>query len=137
MADNLTPEQRRKTMSAIKSQDTKAELALRRRLWAKGFRYRIHYSIEGRPDIAFPSKKIAVFVDGCFWHKCPECFSCPKSNESYWIPKLDRNAERAEEVNASLESEGWRVLRFFECRIKKNLEGVVDIISAEIEDRLF
>jgi len=137
MADNLTPEQRKKSMSAIKSKNTKAELALRKRLWSQGLRYRIHYNVEGRPDIAFPSKKIAVFVDGCFWHKCPDCFSCPKTNEAYWIPKLNRNVERAEEVNAVLEAEGWKVLRFYECRIKKDLEGVVNIISAEIKKKLF
>lgn len=132
MADNLTPEQRKKSMSAIKSKNTKAELALRKQLWAEGFRYRIHYNVEGSPDIAFPSKKIAVFVDGCFWHKCPDCFSCPKSNESYWIPKLNRNVGRALEVNRKLESEGWTVLRFYECRIKKDLKSILNEIKSNL-----
>ena len=132
MADNLTPEQRKKSMSAIRSKNTQAELALRKGLWAEGIRYRIHYTVPGKPDIAFPSKKLAVFVDGCFWHKCPDCFSEPKTNEAYWIPKLNRNVERALEVNRKLESEGWTVLRFYECRIKKDLKSILNEIKSNL-----
>ena len=70
MVDKISKEKRSKIMSAIRSKDTKPELSLRRALWAQGLRYRIHYGKE-KIDIAFPSKKVAVFVDGCFWHRCP------------------------------------------------------------------
>lgn len=133
MVDNLTPEQRSLNMSRIKSKDTQPELLLRRALWSKGLRYRVQYKSEGTPDIAFPKKKVAVFVDGCFWHKCPSCFKEPKSNKKYWKPKLERNLERAKEVNKILESQGWKVLRFYECRIKKDLEGILDEIRKSFE----
>lgn len=93
MVDKISPENRSKLMSAIRSKNTKPEISLRKALWAKDLRFRKHYGIE-KIDIAFPSKKIAVFVDGCFWHGCPLHSHIPKSNQSYWKPKLTKNIER-------------------------------------------
>ena len=110
---------RSKLMSRIKSKDTSPEMALRKALWHSGARYRVQYGKE-RIDIAFPGKKVAVFVDGCFWHSCPIHGHIPKSNIGYWKPKLGRNIERATEKDSRLEGSGWKVLHFWEHDAKKN-----------------
>ena len=85
MTDKHTKEQRSKNMKAVKSKNTKQELKLSRILWKNGFRYKIHpKEIFGKPDIVFTKYKIAIFVDGCFWHKCPQCFKLPASNVEFW-----------------------------------------------------
>jgi DNA mismatch endonuclease, patch repair protein len=99
--------------------DTKPELALRAALFAMGYRYRKDLRLDlparrVRPDIAFTSRRVAVFVDGCFWHACPEHGSQPKSNEWYWSPKLTRNVERDRAADAALAQAGWTVLRLWE-----------------------
>jgi DNA mismatch endonuclease (patch repair protein) len=106
-------------MKANRRTDTKPELALRGALHALGYRYRKDYRLDlslrrVRPDIAFTSRKVAVFVDGCFWHACPEHGSAPKSNEWYWSPKLAKNVERDRAVDAALEGAGWTVVRLWE-----------------------
>ena len=95
--------------------DTKPELALRAALFAMGYRYRKDLRLDlplrrVRPDIAFTSRRVAVFVDGCFWHACPEHGSKPKSNEWYWSPKLTKNVERDRAVDDALAEAGWTVL---------------------------
>lgn len=102
---NETPEQRRRTMKAVRSRDTKPEMVVRRFLHAKGLRYRLHErDLPGSPDIIFPGKKLVVFVHGCFWHQHPGCpaSSRPKTNTEYWDKKLDRNVERDFSVIESL-----------------------------------
>jgi DNA mismatch endonuclease, patch repair protein len=99
--------------------DTKPELALRAALFAMGYRYRKDLRLDlparrVRPDIAFTSRRVAVFVDGCFWHACPEHGSKPKSNEWYWSPKLTRNVERDRAADAALAQAGWTVIRLWE-----------------------
>lgn len=100
--------------------DTKPEVALRSELHRRGLRFRKDHPIrvEGRrpirPDVVFTRARVAVFVDGCFWHGCPEHQVVPKSNPGYWIPKLRRNTERDCEADAALEADGWTVLRFWE-----------------------
>jgi DNA mismatch endonuclease (patch repair protein) len=99
--DNLTIEQRKKNMRNIKSKDTKPELLLRKALWSKGIRYRLHgKDIFGKPDIYIKSKKIAIFVDSDFWHGklYKEGKAIPKSNQEYWISKLERNIERDKKI---------------------------------------
>lgn len=134
--DNLTPEQRKKNMQNIKSKDTKPELLLRKALWNQGIRYRLHgKTIFGKPDIYIKSKKIAIFVDSDFWHGrlYLEGRSIPKSNQDYWIPKLERNIERDKLVNQTLEKQGWVVLRFWESEIKKEIEKCIYIIKSKID----
>jgi DNA mismatch endonuclease, patch repair protein len=99
--------------------DTKPELALRAALHALGYRYRKDFRLDlplrrVRPDIAFTSRKVAVFVDGCFWHACPDHGSKPKNNDWYWSPKLAKNVERDRAADAALAQAGWTVVRLWE-----------------------
>ena len=127
--DVLSREQRHRTMSRIRAQDTKAELLLRKALWKRGYRYRKNYAaLPGKPDIALTRQKIAIFVDGDFWHARGHR-DCPgeqvESNKGYWQKKLGRNVERDKDVTDILTEEGWLVLRFWETDIKSDLEGCV------------
>ncbi|MFY9865754.1 MAG: very short patch repair endonuclease [Trebonia sp.] len=106
-------------MKANRRADTKPELALRSALHALGYRYRKDFRLDlparrVRPDIAFTARKVAVFVDGCFWHACPDHGSQPKNNEWYWSPKLARNVERDRAADAALAQAGWIVVRLWE-----------------------
>jgi DNA mismatch endonuclease (patch repair protein) len=99
--------------------DTKPELALRTALHARGYRYRKDFRLDlpsrrVRPDIAFTSRKVAVFVDGCFWHACPDHGSKPKNNDWYWSPKLAKNVERDRAADNALTQAGWTVVRLWE-----------------------
>ena len=117
-------------MSAIHSKNTVPELTLRKALWAKGFRFRIHYGKE-KIDIAFPTKKLAIFVDGCFWHGCPIHSHKITTNEAYWLPKLEKNKERDKQKNEKLQAQGWTVMRFWEHELT-DIDNVVNIIRAEL-----
>ncbi|QEV60218.1 very short patch repair endonuclease [Streptomyces spectabilis] len=105
-------------MSRQASRDTAPEMAVRRLLHADGHRYRLNVRVPGMPrrtiDIAFTRAKVAVFLDGCFWHGCPEHATQPKANAEWWRHKLDRNIARDTETNERLTDEGWIVLRFWE-----------------------
>ena len=130
--DNLTKEKRSEVMSHIGSKGTSPEFRLRRALWERGLRYRIYFGPE-KIDIAFPKQKVAVFVDGCFWHSCPKHGYIPKSNRDYWIPKLERNARLAVEKDNRLISSGWTVLHIWEHELKN--KGVpISHICEVIED---
>jgi DNA mismatch endonuclease (patch repair protein) len=119
-------------MSAIKGTDTKPELILRKSLWSLGFRYRVGHKLPGKPDLVFVSRKSVIFVDGCFWHRCPDHFRMPKSNREFWEKKIARNVNRDKNVTAQLEALGWRVLRVWEHDIKDSekwpstLKSVID-----------
>ena len=107
-------------MRAIRRTDTKPELALRQALHRMGYRFRKDYRLDldsgarVRPDIAFTARKVAIFVDGCFWHACPEHGSKPSVNQGYWTPKLARNVARDRAADAALELAGWQVIRLWE-----------------------
>ena len=106
-------------MKANRRTNTKPELALRSALHAMGYRYRKDFRLDlptrrVRPDIAFTARKVAVFVDGCFWHACPEHGSRPKNNEWYWSPKLSGNVERDRAADTALQQAGWTVVRLWE-----------------------
>jgi DNA mismatch endonuclease (patch repair protein) len=100
------------------SKDTAVELAVRRLLHAAGMRYRVEYPVPGLPrrriDVAFPRAKVAVLIDGCFWHGCPQHATHPKANADWWRTKLDRNMARDRETTEYLLAAGWTVLRFWE-----------------------
>ena len=132
MSDVLTPEQRRKCMSSVRGADTGPEVILRKALWHKGLRYRIRSKLPGKPDIVLPSYKVAIFVDGCFWHRCPEHGSIPKSNRAFWDQKIRRNVERDKEVNYLLEHDGWKVIRVWEHDIKQSLDKVVGNVLSSL-----
>lgn len=136
--DDLTPEQRKKNMQAIRSKDTTIELALRKALWKKGIRYRKNYKgLIGKPDIVITKYRIVVFCDSDFWHgyDWDNRKSRIKSNQEYWIPKIERNMKRDKEVTAVLVEQGWIVLRFWEYSIRKNLESCLDDIEEAVSIR--
>lgn len=133
--DNLTKAQRHKNMKHIKSQDTNPEVMLRRALWHRGIRYRKNCRLlPGKPDIVLTRPKIVIFVDGDFWHgkDIEKIKRQIKSNRGYWIPKIERNVERAKEVNDALLADGWLVLRFWESDIKQNLDGCITKVMSFI-----
>lgn len=105
-------------MSLVRGRDTKPELRVRKALHAEGLRYRLHdASLPGKPDLTFPSRRIALFVHGCFWHRHEGCPAArlPKSRSDFWIPKLTGNAARDQRNAAALRALGWRVLVIWEC----------------------
>ena len=122
-------------MQANRRTGTKPEVALRSALHAAGYRFRKDFRIDAegvrvRPDIVFTRRKVAVFVDGCFWHVCPEHGRQPTTNEWYWTPKLQRNLQRDSEVNYALESAGWTVVRVWE---HQPLQAVVADVERAID----
>jgi DNA mismatch endonuclease (patch repair protein) len=122
---------RSEQMRLIRSKDTKPELAVRRALFALGFRYRLHYKkLPGRPDLAFPGKKKAIFIHGCFWHRHPGCGKSrtPKSHLDYWIPKFESNVLRDERNQKELLEAGWKFLVVWECELH-NLDETIKKIS--------
>lgn len=100
-------------------------MLLRKALWASGLRYRLHAKLPGRPDIAFTKVKVAVFIDGCFWHRCPLHGVMPKSNVDFWKRKLMGNVKRDRKNDALLQGEGWYVLRLWEHQVETELVKVV------------
>lgn len=132
VTDVLTKEQRKKNMQRIRSKDTKAEIMLRKALWHKGIRYRKNYAkLPGKPDIVITKHKIAIFVDGDFWHARGHEEQPGKqiaTNKVFWKDKLARNVERDRYVNEMLLEQGWLVLRFWESDIKKDLDSCVKVI---------
>jgi DNA mismatch endonuclease, patch repair protein len=115
--DKFTNEKRSEIMSKVKGKDTGPELLLRKALLRQGLRYRLYYGKE-KIDIVFPSKCLAIFVDGCFWHMCPKHSSLPKSNTEYWHNTLYRNVERNREKDMRLQEEGWKVVHVWEHEFK-------------------
>lgn len=133
MTDVLTREQRTFNMSKIRGKNTGPEIKLRKLLWSQGIRgYRIHYNLPGKPDIVFTKKKIAIFIDGCFWHKCPVCFQVPETRKEFWIKKIYSNVERDKKVNKQLKAEGWTVMRFWEHDIRKKPDNVIKKIKKKM-----
>ena len=116
MADNLTKQQRSYNMSMIHSKNTKPELVARPLMRKLGFSYQP--CMYGKPDFASSKEKTVVFIDGCFWHKCPLCFRSPKANLNYWIPKLDKNVQRDSTNEMKLRNSGWKVAVIWEHEIK-------------------
>jgi len=134
--DNLTPEQRRKSMSNIKSNNSSIELLLRKALWREGIRYRKNFKkLPGKPDIAITKYKIAIFCDGELWHgkNWETRKNNIKTNRDYWLPKIERNITRDNDNEKKLENMGWIVLRFWGKDIKKNLVNCV----SEIKDTIY
>jgi DNA mismatch endonuclease (patch repair protein) len=119
--DNVSKSIRSRTMSRIKSSSNlSTEKAVGKLLRAAGLvGYRKQWPIRGKPDFAWPGRKIAVFVDGCFWHGCARCCRIPNTNKEYWVSKIERNRARDKETTKFLRSLGWYVVRIPECKISK------------------
>lgn len=139
MTDVVSKEKRSQMMAGIKSTNTKLEVLIRRALFARGFRFRIHSkSIPGKPDLALAKYRAAIFVHGCFWHghNC-HLFKVPATRTDFWLNKIRHNQERDKVVSRLLSAEGWRRLVIWECSLRgpgrKSLDIVVDSVSAWIQ----
>ena len=137
MPDVFTSEKRSEVMRKIKSKNTKPEMQVRRALHALGYRYRLHVkSLPGTPDIVLRKYKTVIQIQGCFWHghNCKIAHT-PKSNQEYWLPKIERNIRRDQENNAKLAEQGWKEIIVWECSCrKKNLfikeiQRILDVLS--------
>ena len=124
----------RATMRANRGRDTGPELAVRRALHAMGLRYRVDHPLpfdrRRRADIVFTRAKVAVFVDGCFWHGCPEHGTTPRTNTAFWSEKIARNRERDSDTNERLRSLGWTVLRFWEHELVGAADRIGEVVTA-------
>ncbi len=133
--DRLTVERRSWLMSRVKSKNTKPELVVRRLVFGMGYRYRLHSkNLPGHPDLVFPGRQKAIFVNGCFWHGHPGCRygRLPKSRVEYWQAKIEQNQIRDRRNTALLEANGWRVLIVWQCELK-NIETLANRLNEFIE----
>lgn len=124
-------------MAGQARRDTKPEMELRRALWRQGLRYRVDASpvigIRRRADVVFTRARVAVFVDGCFWHSCPDHATVPKTNQSWWIDKLQKNVDRDRDTDAQLHASGWTVIRAWE---HDDMETVADRVAQVIREKV-
>ena len=123
-------------MARIRGRNTSPEVALRALLWREGLRYRLNLRIgESRPDVVFPRSRVAVFIDGCFWHGCPDHYVRPRSRETFWADKLKANVVRDRAQTIQLEEQGWTILRFWEhevaCRPTHILSEIVQALGSK------
>lgn len=121
MTDTVDGERRSQIMRSVRSKNTGAEWAVRRQIFAMGYRYRLHCKdLPGKPDIVFSKKKKVIFVNGCFWHghiACPRA-KMPQSNRDYWTQKIGRNMQRDRSNLQALNDSGWRALVIWECELR-------------------
>jgi DNA mismatch endonuclease, patch repair protein len=136
--DSISPDRRSANMSRIRSKHTVPELLVRRALHAAGLRYRLYRDdLPGRPDLVFPSRRLCLFVHGCFWHSCPHCRHGARevrSNTEYWFAKRARNKARDIRDRIALEAAGWMVLTIWECEVAHptalaNLAAAIQSVS--------
>ncbi|MDO5761648.1 MAG: very short patch repair endonuclease [Bacteroidales bacterium] len=121
MADKMTPEQRSKCMSKIRSRNTRPEMIVRRFLFSHGFRYRIHARpLPGTPDVVIVGLRTCIFINGCFWHGHEGCtmYRMPQTNVDYWTKKIEHNRQRDHETRLRLKSMGWHMVEVWECQLK-------------------
>lgn len=136
MADVHTQEQRSYNMSQIRSRDTKPEIILRKLLFGDGYRgFRVKSDLPGKPDIVYTKYRVAIFVDGCFWHKCPQCFQKPATNAEFWEKKITGNVKRDEKINEQLNKDNWNVVRIWEHEIKNEPEKCIQKIIKTLKMR--
>lgn len=132
--DVHTKEQRSKNMKAICSKNTKMEVLVSKHLWNNGIRFRKNVKdLFGKPDIAIKKYKVVIFLDSCFWHKCPEHFIKPSTNVKFWEDKIAANVARDLKVNEYYTNKGWHVLRIWEHEIKKDFDNTMQKILKFIE----
>lgn len=135
MADVLSPAQRAYCMSRIRGRDTGPELRLRKALWQQGFRHRLKSRLPGRPDLVYSGLKTVIFVDGCFWHRCPVHYRPPTTRAAFWRDKIAANVERDRRNTALLEAQGWFVIRVWEHEINGALAACVTRLAAILAER--
>jgi DNA mismatch endonuclease (patch repair protein) len=120
-------------MSRVRGQDNMLERKLRTALWRHGVRYRLASSLPGKPDLVFPVQRVALFVDGCFWHRCPLHATYPRTSANFWEAKLNGNVDRDRRVDNALGSEGWTVVRVWEHDIESDLPSVVSTLIRQLQ----
>lgn len=130
MTDTISKSQRSKIMSSVRSKDTKIEVAFRKALWQKGFRYKKNSAKHfGKPDIILKKYETVIFLDSCFWHGCQKHFRMPATRKKYWEEKIERNKQRDKEVNRYYKKLGWKIFRIWEhdidCNCDKNIKKIV------------
>ncbi|HWA91173.1 MAG TPA: very short patch repair endonuclease [Rhizomicrobium sp.] len=136
MADVLSPEQRRLNMSRIKGKDTKPEKRLRSALHARGWRFRLHRrDLPGSPDVVFNKLKVAIFVDGCFWHGCAMHSVKPQTNSDFWLNKIKKNKVRDRDVSLALRNLGWMVVRIWEHDLRGDMRSAMKIVERALSSR--
>lgn len=124
---------RSEQMARIRGTNTSPEVTLRRALWARGLRYRLHERTPaGRPDVVFSASRVAVFIDGCFWHGCPLHYARPRSREEFWSAKLVENVERDARQAVVLDAAGWHAVRLWEHEIITELESAVERVERAV-----
>jgi DNA mismatch endonuclease (patch repair protein) len=133
--DVMTSEQRSRCMANIRGANTGPEVRLRKALWKAGHRYVLNSRLPGRPDLLFVSARVAVFVDGCFWHRCPMHLTRPKTNARFWRLRLEANVLRDQRVNLELKRLGHKVLRFWEHEVEDSLPTIVGRIERALKKR--
>jgi DNA mismatch endonuclease (patch repair protein) len=129
MVDSLSSEQRSRLMRRVKKSNTKPEMIVRQLLHARGWRYRLHVkSLPGTPDIVFPSRKAALFVNGCFWHgHICRLGRLPSSRPEFWVPKIEANRLRDQRKTDQLLAAGWRVMTIWQCSLNKPKVALEDV----------
>ncbi len=136
MADVHDRQTRSYNMSRIRGKDTKPELLVRKFLFSKGFRYRLHAKyLPGKPDIVLPKYKTVIFINGCFWHGHKGCsyFVLPKTRTEWWFQKIKETQRRDLEAEISLNVQGWKVITIWQCELKKEkLEDTLKLLVAEV-----
>jgi len=135
LPDMMGRSQRSDCMSKIRGKDTKVEVVLRKAVWRNGLRYRLHAKLPGTPDLVFPRSKVALFIDGCFWHGCPTHGVRPRTNRAFWADKLKKNVERDKQTNRELREIGWKVIRCWEHEVEKRLDRLVVRIGQAVKNR--
>ena len=126
---------RSSNMSKIRERDTAPEMLLRKALWHRGFRFRVNFKVgEARPDIVFTSRKVVIFIDGCFWHGCPQHYVMPRTRSEFWSTKLLSNTIRDRKQTVALIESGWRVLRFWEHELEVELFQAVKQVERVFAD---
>ncbi len=140
MPDHLTPQQRHRCMSHIRSKATKPEMVVRRWLWAHGYRYRLNVkSVPGKPDIVMRKYRTAIFVNGCFWHGHEGCkqFVLPKTNTAFWRNKIEYNRARDQKNYDTLINAGWQVIVLWQCKLtKQELEQTMQSVVVALNQNL-
>jgi len=134
MVDVLSKKQRSFCMSRIRGKNTKPEMTIKKLFRKRRVNgWRSSYKVIGKPDFVFPKNKLAIFLDGCFWHACPSCYKEPKTNVEFWRKKILANRKRDLKVNRLLKKKGWKVKRIRECRFRKQPERYILQIQKSLE----